>query len=215
MSNWFENNPTKSILSYTFVLFTTAFAASYFLFATNRDDNHRLEKEQLQSIILSLKEKNEMYEFEIRNLREERNNLTEWIQSMPGSVMYFDKKIKELEGKIIYDTIRINVRGGVLPLLKEDSEINQENYIFESNSTSKGHSVIDVRTNATIGLNEINVNRTASGVLNLPNQERKKISDVIAGDKWSFVHNGQKFELTIVEINFMRDTYKILIKQIE
>ena len=208
MSNWVEDNPTKSILSYTFILFTTAFAASYFLFATNRDDNHRLEKEQLQSTILSLKEKNEMYEFEIRNLREERNNLTGWIQSMPGSVMYFDKKIKELESKIIFDTIRIDV-------IKKDSAINQENYIFESSSTSKGHSVIDVRTNATIGLNEISANRTASGVLNLPNQERKKITDVIAGDKWSFAHNGQKFELTIVEINFMRDTYKILIKQIE
>ena len=208
MSNWFENHPTKSILSYTFILLTTAFAASYFLFATNRDENHRLEKEQLQSTILSLKEKNEMYEFEIRSLREERNNLTEWIQSMPGSVMYFGKKIKELEDKIIFDTIRIDV-------IKSDSAIYQENYIFESYSTPKGHSVIDVRTNATIGLNEINPNRTASGVLNLPNQERKKITDVIAGDKWSFVHNRQKFELTIVEINFMRDTYKILIKQIE
>jgi len=86
---------------------------------------------------------------------------------------------------------------------------------FKSNSTSRGHSIIDARTNATIGLNEITVNRTASGVLNLPNQERIKITNVIAGDKWRFVHNRQNFELTIVELNFMSDTYKILIKQIE
>jgi len=74
-------------------------------------------------MILSLKEKNEMYEFEIRNLREERNNLVEWIQSIPGSTMYFDKKNKELEGKIIFDTIRINAT-------KRDSVIYNENYIF-------------------------------------------------------------------------------------
>jgi hypothetical protein len=207
MSNWFENNPTKSIFSYTLILLATAFAASYFLFATNRDDNHRLEKEQLETRILSLKEKNDMYEFEIKSLTEERNNLIEWIQSIPGSVMYFDKKIKEIENRVVIDTIKIDV-------INKNNAISQEKYIFESKSTSKGNSVIDARTNATIGLNEITVNRTASGVLNLPNQKSKRIANVIAGEKWDFEHNGQKFELTIMEINFMHDTYKILIKQI-
>lgn len=88
-------------------------------------------------------------------------------------------------------------------------------YSFQSASVSKGTAFIDPKTGAIIGLNNITAERKADGTLNLPRKKEQNITNITAGTKWEYEYTKAKYEFIVQEINFIGDTFKILVKQIE
>lgn len=202
MSNWFENNPTKSIITYSLTIIAISCTGTYFILDENKDNKHHSEISNRESRIKSLNEKIQYLQFANENLSAENTKLISMIQSIPGNVLYFNKKIAELEKSNRIDTVQSNETG------------TKNTYTYQSTPISKGNAFIDKKTGATIGLNIISSNRTASGILNLPNQKEIAINNVIAGKKWSFKYENISYEVTIQEINYITDKYRIMIKEI-
>lgn len=202
MSNWFENNATKSIITYSLTIIAISCTGTYFILDENKDNKHQSEINSSESRIKSLNEKIQYLQFANENLSTENTKLISMIQSIPGNVLYFNKKIAELEKSNRIDTVQNKETG------------TKNTYTFQSNPISKGNAFIDKKTGATIGLNIITSNSSANGILNLPNQKEMVINNVIAGKKWSFKYENTSYEITIQEINYITDKYKIIIKEI-
>jgi hypothetical protein len=88
-----------------------------------------------------------------------------------------------------------------------------DNLYYIEKTLKEGESFIDEKTNVTICFNDIHTDKTADGILNLPNHSEKDISNIKPGRKWEFVFKNTKYELIVKEINFIYDSYKIILKE--
>jgi hypothetical protein len=203
MSNWFENNATKSIIIYTLTLLAAAYATMYFVLDENKERNHLSDKENLITQIQTLHERISILESDNQTLREENQKQVEWLQNIPGTSAFFEKKIVALEKKL---SSRDSLNGNMLvnKLLK---------YNFESSLITRGNAFVDELTRATLGINKITLDREASGIINLPGKSEEKFLNKIAGNKWSFYFQNRKFELTITEINWAGDKYRVKVSE--
>lgn len=201
MSNWFENNPTKSIIAYTLTILVAAYASAYFILHENKERRHNAEKENLNIIIQTQRERINLLEYENDNLRNEIKAQTEILQSIPGTTKYYEEKIATLKKSIAdKDTSYQNI----------GNSINTK-YIIESDLIDIGHAFVDNLTGTSIGINSISIDRDASGVINLPNRPEIKFSKILAGQRWQFTFEKRNFEIIILELNWVGNKYRVKI----
>jgi hypothetical protein len=203
MSNWFENNATKSIIIYTLTLLAAAYATTYFVLDENKERSHLSEKENLNTQIQTLHERISLLESDNQSLREENQKQMEWLQNIPGTSAFFEKKIVALEKSL---TSRDSLKG-------KTTDIKSLKYNFESSLINTGNAFVDEYTSATLGINSITIERKASGIINLPGKREESFSNLIAGKKWSFDFQNRKFELTIIEINWAGDKFRARVSE--
>lgn len=67
-------------------------SATHFILDENKDNNHKAEIDNKNSINETLKERIAHLEFENGTLTADNQKLKEWTQSIPGNVSYFNKK---------------------------------------------------------------------------------------------------------------------------
>ncbi|MBS5908149.1 hypothetical protein [Dysgonomonas mossii] len=204
MSNCIEKNPTKSLVIYTIAVIGAVWAILTFVLDDNKESLHKKQIDNLNTIIDIKEEKIKHLERENSILINTNQKYIEWLQSSPQSIHFFTNKIKELENVIQKDTIII-----------EKTSVKQEKHtkFFTENTIREGHAFIDKKTGAVIGINYIKTDKTAEGILNLPNQKEKQINNFIAGNKWSFTFENVEYELFIKEINYIGSSYKIIMQE--
>jgi hypothetical protein len=84
-----------------------------------------------------------------------------------------------------------------------------QKYFIQSGSISTGQVFIDSLTGLTFGIRQINYDRQASGSIAVPNSPSIDIDNVSPGQKWTFKFNGKEFELILLELNYLYDSYKV------
>jgi len=92
--------------------------------------------------------------------------------------------------------------------------MDTEKYFIQSASISTGQVFIDTLTGLTFGIRNISYDRMAMGSITLPNSSSVEISNVSPGQKWNFKFNGKEFELILLELNYLYDTYKVQLAEI-
>mgnify|MGYP001266344275 CR=1 FL=1 len=82
-------------------------------------------------------------------------------------------------------------------------------YFIQSNSISSGQVFIDSLTGITFGIRHINYERLATGSITLPNSQPLEFNEIQPGHKWNFTFNNRNFELTLIELNYLYDSFKV------
>lgn len=88
-----------------------------------------------------------------------------------------------------------------------------QKYFLQSNSISSGQVFIDPFTGITFGIRHITYDRLAFGSITLPGSQQMEISNVSPGQKWSYTFNGRSFDLTLLELNYLYDSFKVQIAE--
>jgi len=92
--------------------------------------------------------------------------------------------------------------------------MDTEKYFIQSASISTGQVFIDTLTGLTFGIRSITYDRLAFGSITIPNSPSVEISNVSPGQKWNFKINGKEYELILLELNYLYDTYKVQLAEI-
>jgi len=88
-----------------------------------------------------------------------------------------------------------------------------QKYSLQSGSIGTGQVFIDPLTGLTLGIRHITYDRQASGSITLPEAASQEISNVSPGQKWSFNFNGKNYEVILLELNYLDDSYKVQINE--
>jgi hypothetical protein len=91
--------------------------------------------------------------------------------------------------------------------------MGNDKYLLQSDSIGTGKIFIDPLTGLTLGIRSISYDRLAAGSITFPNSPSEELNNVGPGQKWNFTFNGKNFELVILELNYLYDSYKVQIAE--
>ncbi len=91
--------------------------------------------------------------------------------------------------------------------------MNTQKYFKQSESIKTGQVYIDLHTGLTFGVRYISYDRLASGSITKPNSTSDEVLNASPGQKWNFVFNGKDFEILLLELNYLDDTYKVQVTE--
>jgi hypothetical protein len=184
-------------------LVAATFGVLYFILIENQENLHSTEKENLKTQIQTLNERIDLLQYDNGIYIEQNNKLKDWIKSNPNSFEFLEEKIQKLE-KIVSE---IDTTKPTLP------ELVKLRYYTQSNLLSVGQAFLDTETGASIGLNDMNVDRTASGIINIPGKENIEFKTAKPGTQWNFEQNGFKYSLILLELNYVGSKYRVAVKK--
>lgn len=237
MSNWFEQNATKAVISYTVVVMAATWATSTFILDENKINLHKAEASNAQAMAEQYKAKISVLEGEIATLKEENKKYYTWLTQDPKSIPALENRIADLESaldgaisNLSKDSLSKDSVGAIgntsksidAPLMDEipseaspvENKVPSKPYQFTKTFT-KGESFIDTRTSVSLGINAIHSDYTASGQLNLP--DRKTAIDfdkVKPGQLWKFEHEGVHYMLTLNRVNWINNRLEATIVEL-
>ena len=91
--------------------------------------------------------------------------------------------------------------------------MGNEKYFLQSPAVGTGKVFIDPLTGLTFGIRNISYDRLAAGNITFPNGSSEELNNVNPGQKWNFTFNGKNFELVVIELNYLYDSYKVQISE--
>lgn len=91
--------------------------------------------------------------------------------------------------------------------------MESQKYFIQSGSIGSGKVFIDPLTELTFGIRHINFERLASGSVTFPNAVLQDLNNIGPGQKWSFNFNGKDYELILLELNYLDDSYKVQLSE--
>lgn len=117
MSNWIEDNPIKSMVTYTIAIIAATVAVMYFILDESKENLHKAQVENLKTQVQSNDERVKLLQYENSNLLNENNKLRQYLISTPGSFEYLTEKIKNLEStrELLLDSMSFNHLTGHQP----------------------------------------------------------------------------------------------------
>src|SRR5262245_40180031 len=89
MSNWFEDHPTKSIVSHTITVAAITWAISYFVIDSRKVDN-------LETVIRTLQAKVDALETDNAALRGTNARYEDVLRNSPGTIQYYEDRMSTL-----------------------------------------------------------------------------------------------------------------------
>ncbi|MDP4488005.1 hypothetical protein QDG88_08640 [Pseudoalteromonas piscicida] len=203
MSNWFEENPTKSIISYTLVVIAATWAASYFVIDENKINLYKSQVDNEKSVNRQLQAKVSVLEGKILDLSNENKQLKEWLSSEATSYPALVNKIQALEKKLSEGPL---TAAGSAKNAHDSS--NQKKLYSYSENFVMGQSFTDPLTNATIGVSQIASDYTADIYLFLPGKESLEKKGVKPGSSWVYGFEKKQYKLTLNKIEWIGSSLK-------
>ena len=202
MSNWFENNPTKSVLSYTLVIAGATWAISTFVLQDNRINLLRTEVDSQRSVAEQYKSKVELLQREIDTVRSENTEYRAWLGQAKDAIPIIVPRINDLKARI--DELERKNK----TLLADGASGSKTSSEIE---VSRGRAYIDEMTGVVVTVLEVGIDRQARMAVKLPGKATADEKTVYAGWQWGFKSGGKSYTLTLNEVSFARDYVKVKI----
>jgi hypothetical protein len=192
MSNWFEENATKSIIIYTFLVMAVTWGAFKFIFYDNKIESANIRVEQYVAKI-------DVLEAEIRQLRAENDKVLKWLENNPNTIPYLEKQIAKKDEEIAELKNKSFITMHAEGLIYAPGE-KPYDYI---NSLRKGDSFIDPKTKIKIELTNIAPDNVADIMLAIPGKPVEDLKNVRVGTSWIFrEENLKKYKLILTQLNW-------------
>jgi hypothetical protein len=211
MSNWFEDHPARSIIIHSFIVAGAVWAAFAFVFDDNKVAAIRAQAENEKAAADQHKAKTEFLEVEIARLREENRKYLEWMANTPNTIPYLEQKLKHLveENGLQKSELTRATR-------TESSGVTAPSVLPYSNTKvlNVGESLVDPKTDATLGIGRITQDFTASAVLNLPGEKPQELAQVKAGASWTFDKDDKRYQLTVSKVDWFLNKAEVILKEI-
>ncbi len=210
MSNWFEENPVRSVITHTFVVAGITWASFIFVFDENKANVHKAEVENLQAQVGQYKAKVEVLESRISHLTLENSKLHNWLINTPKTIPYLENEVTELTAKNT-ELAKANAQKSFPTTIQGETETPYYNIAI----IEKGGAFFDPATTASIGVNRFNPDYTADIQLTLPGKTGDHIKNVKPGTQWKFTHNGKNYIMVLHETNWASNIAKASIQELE
>lgn len=212
MSNWFEQHPARSIIVHT-LLVSAATWATWATFEFIFDKNKiNLYEARIGKTIAEAKEveaRNSVLLTRVEYLTLDNQKLTEWLESTPSTIPYYENKIKLLEEKLKAATLDVRADQKEQP-----NEYSTPFYHINSQKLDASTAFHDKLTNIVFGAPEIRYGDKADIVLTLPDGKKIKEKDVTAGETWRFNKDGKEYMIMMESIDWATQSFKTSITEI-
>lgn len=199
MSNWFEDNPIKSVISHTCLVGATIWAVSYFILDENKVNVYKAASEQYKAKVSVL-------ENEISSLKAENERYRSWLLEDPKSFLALESKIKSLEVSL--------EEANKFPKVKAEEKVPVALLYEFSKDFYKGESFTDPKTKVVIGVSGVTPEYTANGVVFLPGGEKVELTEAKPGTTWGFDKGGKKYNLTLDSVNWLNNSVKASVNEV-
>lgn len=202
MSNWFENNAAKSVITYTLVVAGTTWAVSTFILQDNRIALVRSELESQKTLTEQYKAKTELLQKDLEVLRTENSEYKAWLGQAKDAVPIIVPRMLELKQQIT------KLEGEAAELKKHSPSAGSAK---RERTVGLGRAFLDEETGVIFTLKKTYPDRLAAVVIKLPDQVNYLEQSVLPGQQWKFKAKGKQYSLTLMEVNFYGDTVNLVI----
>lgn len=219
MCNWFREHPVTTIIGHTILVATTTWVVSSFVIDENKVNLYKAQAENAnaqikneQSIAEQYKAKVSVLESDIVNLRIINQRYLSWLSEDKKSFPSLEKKVSGLEEQLNAALIRESN-------LHKSGNIKKVDPVYVpykfKGSFEKGGSFVDPKTLVTLGVSYISPDYTANGVLYIPGKETVELSRIKPGETWIFDQNEKTYKLTLEAVNWIDNSLKASVIEIE
>jgi hypothetical protein len=210
--NWFENNPTKSVITYTLFIAGAVWATSTFVLDENKINTYKVEIENANIITEQYKSKIDILETEISRLKDENQKYLNWLENSPNTIPFMEKKMKTLqdENSNLMSKIPVNTNNN-----PNTDKSNEQLYSKTVGDIKKGEAYADPYTGATIGVLDVNYNFEANLNLILPGKKTETINNVKTGTVWEYEQFDLKFKIMVSKINWHNNSIEVKVVQVK
>ncbi|MDT1912296.1 hypothetical protein FPK81_14770 [Acinetobacter baumannii] len=198
MSNWFENNATKSVISYTLIIVTATWAVSTFILEDSKLSDVKSQLETQKIITDQYKVKVDILQKDIEKLQAENTEYKSWL---------------EKEGKVVPSIF-------VAKNLQMQEEIKNLKTVIKNNSIEQdanqrlniGTAYINNELDISLTLDEVSIGNKATIYIKLPNTTKNiKYDDIRAGYIIPFEKDNKKYKITFTKVLFVSDVVEFTI----
>lgn len=216
MSNWFEENATRSVIIHTVVVATATWAAFAFVFDENRVKLHEAKVARAESEIKEVNARNSVLSTRVDYLTQENIQLHQWLESEPKTVPFYEKKLSELSDKLV------SLEDALRKAQSSNSEKLNSNWIEEElkkyNMTKfqpVRMSIYDPFTHVVVGADRISVDGRTDILITLPNGGKIVSPSSLPGTTWDYEFNGKKYRLILEAADWASQQFGTRIVEIE
>lgn len=200
MSNWFEENPTKAVISYTFVVAGFTWAVSTFVLQDNRINLLRAEADSQKAVAEQYKSKVELLQREVDAIRAENAEYRAWLTQAKDAIPVIVPRIIELKTTISEleknnETLRAS--GALAPIANTETTIR------------RGRAFVEPITSLVVTVLKVNVEGTVQLAVKLPGKSMAEELTVYPGWQWKFISDEKPHTLTLTEVSFATDSVKV------
>ena len=202
MSNWFENNPTKSVISYTLIIIAATWATSTFVLQDNRINLLRSEIDSQKTLTEQYKSKAELIQHDLESVRQENVEYRTWLGQTKDAIPAIVPRLTELKNKIA----KLEIEAGQL------RDQNPSTLVSGLEQTVRlGRAFIDETTGVIVTVKKTFPDLTAELIIKLPDRSPTIEQTIRPGQQWKFVAQAKPYTLTVTEIQFIGDSVNIRI----
>ncbi len=202
MSNWFEDNPTKSIISYTIIVAGVTWATSTFVLQDNRLSLAQSELESQKSLTEQYKSKTELLQRDIDVLRAENVEYRRWLGQTQDAIPVIVPQITKLKEKVTSleaETARLRATSPTVP-----KSIQEHEAIL-------GTAFIDDVTGLVLTVKRTTRARVALVAVRLPGEDGPLQAFIELGHQWPFKFKEKEYLLTVTHISWIDDSIRFRI----
>lgn len=211
---WFEENPTKSIITYTIFIVGVTWGGSYFILDENKVNVIRAEVENEKAITNQYKAKTEVLEDQITQLRNENKKYLEWLSGTPNTIPYLELKINTLNEEL-HPKKNIGRGNGILEDLQGSGtgKVGVPAYVNAA-TLNIGEGWVDQNTNLTFGVNQVLQDFTAEALIGIPGQKEQELKQVKPGKSWIFTKGAKQYQFVVKNINWYTNKVEVELREI-
>ncbi|RKE77973.1 hypothetical protein [Chryseobacterium sp. AG363] len=195
MSNWFEDNPTKSIIGYTLLIIGASWAFYKFTFEESKIDNYKSQIETKQATISQYQARIEYLEEENIRFKSELKDFEEWNSKSENPTLFYKSQYeKTILSRI--DSTKTNIL----------AKSNLEKIII-----NKSESYINKDLDLIIGLKDVSVNYGTYLNISYGNNLNNIFDNKKVGETIILKSNKGQIKITINKINYVYSNIEISI----
>jgi hypothetical protein len=194
MANWFENNPTKSVISYTLMVAAATWAVSTYVLQDNPLNILRSQMEEQKTIAEKYRSKVELLQRDLDVLRSENAEYRQWLSQTKDAIPNIAPRIVELKQQVSELKAAISSNAPLTVTARRQG------------TALRGTAYIDKATGLVFTVLQINPDGTATVRVKLPEEETTfEERGVKPGKQWPFTFKETKLNLTVTSIYFIAD----------
>lgn len=210
MGNWFEENPSRSVVVHTIIVGGAVWAAFAFVFDESKIAVYRAQAENEKATAGQYKAKTEVLEVEIARLRDENKKYLDWMVSTPNTIPYLEQRIKALNDENSRQKAQLTIKG---------EAPKTEGSLITPYSSGRvlnlGDAFVDPKTHASLGIGRITADFSTSVVIALPGQKPVEIPNAKPGSSWNFLKDNKQYQMTLSRVDWFSNKAEVQIREVQ
>jgi uncharacterized small protein (DUF1192 family) len=190
MSNWFEDNPVKSVIVHTIFIAATTWAVSTYVFQDNRIALLRSELDAQKALSEQYKTKSELLSKDLESVRAENVEYRNWLSESKDAVPAIMPRITELKSYIA----SLEAKVAKLPAA---FSLNRD--------ARRGAPTTDDKTGVVVEVQEVTVDKQAKLLVKFPDRDTKVVLKVKGGEFFPFMLGPVTYRLSILRVYYIAD----------